>query len=183
MFSMPSYPARFIAFILMGVSSIKNSISYVWLFELVESRHKPAACTFMNVLDTGTMVIFGFYLLFVSKDWFPLYFGAMSVTAFSLAIVIILMPESPKWLLINKSQKEAIEQFNYIGRFNRSDRLLPEHAQFIEAQVAGTQEPDDEGTDQINVSISINKVARELLNLRQHRGADADEPQEPSMQL
>jgi len=128
MLLMSSYSARLIAFILMGVSNSKNSVLYVWLFELVESKSKPAACTMLNLIDASTMVVFGLYLLFVSKHWFPLYFGTLCVTSIAFTLIALSMPESPKWLLINKTQKEAIEQLNYIGRFNKSSASLPAYA-------------------------------------------------------
>jgi len=160
-----SYTARLIAFIGLGISNIKNSVAYVWLFEMVESNSKPVVCTFVNVLDTFTMVVIGFYLFFVSIEWFPLYMGTLSVTGCALLLIIMFMPESPKWLLITRSQKEAIKQFNYIGKFNRSPFTIPANAKFVEAQVARNQDNSDDESDCYNVSISHNRVAKELANL------------------
>lgn len=68
----PSYTFRMVGFILYGCGQIKNSVLYVWLFENMHTRNKSSAVTFLNMLDSSTLVIFGLYVLYVSRNWLDL---------------------------------------------------------------------------------------------------------------
>ena len=51
-------------------------------------------------------------------------------------MVLAICPESPKWLLLQGRQKEAIRVLNYIAKFNCSPNRIPEDTEFIEAVLA-----------------------------------------------
>ena len=62
----------------------------------------------------------------------------VSISAFFLAFVC---PESPRWLLYNNRQDEAIEALNYIAKFNCSAERIPIDAIFQETlQLESTSE-------------------------------------------
>ena len=65
----PWYSTRMLGYILYACGNIKNSIFYVWIFEMIETRHKSSACTVINAMDSSTMIGFGLYVLFISKNW------------------------------------------------------------------------------------------------------------------
>jgi len=46
-----SYWVRLVSFFVMGFVCIKNAVSYVCMFELVESKHKSTACAVINIFD------------------------------------------------------------------------------------------------------------------------------------
>ena len=133
----PSYYGKLFGYMLMGCATTKNSISYVWIFEMVESKYKSWCCSFVNTVDTLTMVVTGLYILFISKNWLPLEVTMWFIGICNLTLISTLMPESPKWLLITGKISEAIQQFNYIAKFNNSTKRIPENAQFIEAVLCG----------------------------------------------
>jgi len=116
----------------IGLFQIKNSVSYVWLFECVYSKQKPLACTCINSFDALPMLVTCIYFAFISKHWFPLELVALLVGTAALIIVVFAMPESPRWLLLNGKTKEAIKNLNYIAWFNSSTQRIPENAQFVE---------------------------------------------------
>lgn len=124
----PSYYGKLFGYMLMGCATTKNSISYVWIFEMVESKHKSWCCSFVNSVDTLTMVVTGLYILFISKNWFALEFSMWLIGIGNLILISCFMPESPKWLLITGQISEAIQQFNYIAAFNHSSNRIPENA-------------------------------------------------------
>lgn len=116
----PNYYVRFFGFTLMGSCQLKNSISYVWLFDLVQQKDKPIAVGVLNAWDCLTISVVSFYYKFVSKHWFSLYFTMSLVGFTSLMILTFIIPESPKWLLHNKRRSEAIDSFNLIAKINCS---------------------------------------------------------------
>jgi hypothetical protein len=90
----------------------------VWLFENMHTRNKSSAVTFLNMLDSSTMIVFGLYVLFISRNWFYLELTMYLCGLAAFLFVLAVMPESPKWLLINGRPKEALEQFKTIAQIN-----------------------------------------------------------------
>jgi hypothetical protein len=133
----PNYYGKLLGYIIYACGNTKNSIAFVWMFELVETKYKSACCTAINVVDTLTMVVVGLYILFISRNWFPIEFAIFIVSLINYACMSFFMPESPKWLLITGRVDQAITEFNYIAKVNGSPNRIPETAQFIEAALCG----------------------------------------------
>jgi hypothetical protein len=74
----------------------------------------------------------------------------LGVTAF--LFILLVMPESPKWLLINGRANEAREQFKTIARFNGVPFTIPEDAIFIEQAISGN-------IPAVNIDVFNNSVA------------------------
>jgi MFS family permease len=123
-----TYYGKLAGYILYAASNTKISLSFLIIFELVESSKKPWCCTIVNTLDTMTMVVFGFYLLFISKNWFPLCFSFLIIDCVALVVFAWAIPETPKWLLINGKIDDAIDNLNYIAKFNGSANRIPKNA-------------------------------------------------------
>ena len=132
---------RTICFGLMGLATLKNSVSYVWLTECVPESRKPAAFCFVSVFDAVPMAVFCFYISYIDKSWqsINLIMVALGYIALLLAFVC---PESPRWHLVNGRTKEAIDILNYISEFNKKTERIPENARFIEGMIQnqGTRE-------------------------------------------
>ena len=96
----PTYYGRLFGYMLYASANTKNSVSFVWMFELVEAKYKTKACTFINSVDTMTMVITASYILLISRNWFPLVFSVFLVSIVNYICMTLFMPESPKWLLM-----------------------------------------------------------------------------------
>ena len=101
----PWFYTRLFGYILYGFAQIKNSVCYAWLFECMETKNKSSAVTAMNMLDSFTMVGFGLYVLFISKNWLYIEIATYFLSILSFVGILIVMPESPKWFLINGKQK------------------------------------------------------------------------------
>ncbi len=71
----------------------------------METKNKSSAVTAMNMLDSFTMVGFGLYVLFISKNWLYIEIATYFLSILSFVGILIVMPESPKWFLINGKQK------------------------------------------------------------------------------
>jgi hypothetical protein len=98
----------------------------------METKNKSSAVTVMNMFDSSTMVIFGIYVLFISKNWFYIEIATFILSILSFIGILIVMPESPKWLLINGKQKEAHESLKAIAATNDVPYTIPSDAVFIE---------------------------------------------------
>jgi hypothetical protein len=121
------------AFAIMGFAQLKNSVCYTWLFNLVHSNDKQSICSFINAFDTLTLCITCCYFVFLSREWFYLYFIMTFLGTVSYAIIILCVPESPKWLLLHNKTQEAIDSFNYISKMNCSKTLFDSHTVFVES--------------------------------------------------
>ena len=129
MLFMPSLLARSICFFVMGLANLKNSQSYVWASECVPFERRSRAFTIINVVDAFPTLITGLFYLLIARDWFTIYAINVAVS-FSALVLAFACPESPRWLLYNNRQAEAIEALNYMAKFNGSEARIPEDAIF-----------------------------------------------------
>lgn len=97
-------------------------------------KDNQMSCGILNAFDSLTLTIIALYFLNISKNWFPLYLTMTSLGAVSLAFMILVSPNSPRWLLAKSKTQEAIEAFNFIARFNGSPNRIPKEAVFVEAE-------------------------------------------------
>ena len=128
----PVYEARFIGFVLIGASQIKNSVSYVYVVELVPARQSGPVNVCLTSFDSATMFFVCFYFIFISKDWFPLIFTMTALGTLAYLGIVFLLPESPIWLLKHGRVEDAIAAFNWIAKVNGSKNRIPDDAIFKE---------------------------------------------------
>ena len=93
---------------MLGVTMVKNSLCYVWLFEYLMKRHKSTACSFINLVDWSQPFLACWFFMSMKADWYPLFEGYTVVGVISFVLITVLCPESPKWLLLQGQTKEAI---------------------------------------------------------------------------
>ena len=130
----PTFWARYAGFVLFGLSKMKNSVCYVWISELVPIRHKNSALVSLTSFDSGTLGFLCLYFVLASREWFPIMMVTTLLSTLALLILIVVLPESPIWLLQKGRQQEAIDALNLIGWINGVSKRIPSNAQFIEAR-------------------------------------------------
>ena len=157
MLLVPNMTVRSICFFMMGFSNLKNSQSYVWLSECVPFSGRSFAFTIINIADSLTGLVAGIFYLYISRDYFPLYFF---ITALSyLAIVLgFFMPESPRWLLVSGKPTAGIQAINYIAWLNRSPARVPDDAIFEET-VRAQEHVFDSASESTGLSGEDEKIA------------------------
>ena len=134
----PIYWVRLPAMIMLGSMMIKNSLAYIWGFEITHSRHKSFASSTINLVDFSNAAIAGCFFLFVENDWYALYSIWVALSAAAYLTLLCFCTESPKWLLMQGRTKEAIDSLNYIAWFNGSVHRIPADTDFIEAPLSST---------------------------------------------
>ena len=112
-------------FFLFGLSSLKNSLAYIYLFEFMHSKDKSFACSCINFVDVSGTAIAGLFFLLIKKDWYPLYVCTVTVTTIAFMVVLIIYLESPKWLLYEGRTTEAISVLNDVAWFNGNEHRIP----------------------------------------------------------
>ena len=126
-----NFIVRTVCFFVMGFSNLKNSQSYVWASEVVPFKRRASAYTIVNVVDAMPTVITGLFYLLVQRNWFTIYAINVAIS-YSALFLAFFCPESPRWLILNNKQSEAIDALNKIAKFNGSEVRIPENTVFQE---------------------------------------------------
>lgn len=116
----------------LGACQLKNSTCYVWMFGLIQRKHASMCCGLLNTWDTVTLTVLTLYFRYWNKNWFYLYFSLTVLGALSMLFMMVLAPESPKWLILQGRKKEAISAFNNIAKLNGSKERIEDDAIFEE---------------------------------------------------
>ena len=150
-----------LGYILYAFGNIKNGVFYCWVFELIETRHKSISCSVVNALDSCTMIVFGLYVLFISKNWIylELFFYSLGILAY--IVILFFMPESPKWNLIHGRNHAAHKELNYIATVNKVPFSIPSDAIFIESVLVGHKPENNINTNIINSASRHSSASRQ----------------------
>lgn len=107
-------------FALMGACQLKNTVCYVWLFDLIMRKDKSVSVGILNAWDTITLTVLTLYFLYWDKSWFNLCLFMTVLGTACHCFMIFCAPDSPKWLLAQGKREDAIIAFNKIGKYNGS---------------------------------------------------------------
>ena len=69
------------------------------------------------IFDGSSLLVGSIYFMYISKSWRPIYFASVFMSAAAVLMVIIL-PESPKFLISTKQFDKARKVFTKIARIN-----------------------------------------------------------------
>ena len=97
----PNYMAHTIGYALLGFLMAKQALCYTWAFDLLMKDHKSCALTFIHLLDFSTCAIGGLYFTMSDQpDWKSLIYPFFYLGLLGYLMCLLLLPESPKWLLL-----------------------------------------------------------------------------------
>jgi len=115
----PNLIAKSIGFFIIGFVHIKNSIAYTQCSEFLPLKNQEMAITLISLYDTANITLCCVYVMFFDikiNDYVLINF---CFAALALILYFFIVPESPKFLLMNDPTSEkGIDIINYISRFN-----------------------------------------------------------------
>jgi MFS family permease len=68
--------------------------------------------------DSIILIAITIYYKFLSKNWKPVFIFALVLNIIVLAIVVLVLPESPKWLFNKKKLGEFKKAITKMAKFN-----------------------------------------------------------------
>ena len=117
----PTKLLKSVGYFVLGFFHIRGSLCYIMSFEFNVDVYKSVNCTIINVVDGLTMFFLCGWLKFVNSDLIMFLTIATIVGTSASIILILIIPESPKWSITRDRQMEARKVINYISMFNGSD--------------------------------------------------------------
>ena len=107
-----------------GLLHIKIPLSFTHLFELNPEEKKGLCSIFINTFDNLTLAYCSCIILFISRDADRILKVVFAFQAVMLGLYLAIAPESPTWCLLNHRFEEAVENINYIAKFNGKQPVL-----------------------------------------------------------
>lgn len=129
-----NYWARCGAFFVMGIIHVKFVCNLVNMQEQAEiadtetaKRYNVIATSLVQMLDSSSQLTFALYMIFVSRDAFHFFhsYNVICIVAV-MALIFVLLVESPLWLIRNDMQKEGLASLRHIARINGSAKNIEE---------------------------------------------------------
>ena len=111
-----------------GLFHMKITLCYTHILELLPEAYKDISATIITTFDASSLAVFGLILNFVTRD-FVLFMQVANVIGFSACLIyLVIAPESPHWLMMQKRYQEGIDQINWISWANGSQARIPTDA-------------------------------------------------------
>ena len=95
----PNMLVRQLAFICLGLASLKGAQTYVWISDSVSVDNRAACMCLITAIDTLPIPLSCLFFYFYKPDWFVVNFFMFCLSLVAFAIGMFL-PESPRWLLL-----------------------------------------------------------------------------------
>ena len=136
----PNITVKMICFGMMGFFYIGKTVCLNLMYELTEKKHRSTICNYFQIYDYST---YGFLTLgiWIVRDWEPLFTVYTYLGVICLTVYLVVMPESPKYLLMRGEKTKAIASLNLMAalngstiRFNKTDIFVEEEAAKITAE-------------------------------------------------
>ena len=105
-------------FLLGACSPAKLNVTFVYLTELVPERNRTAVGTLLLFADASSMTFLPLYFRFVTKEWIYFQMGSFVMNIIGVIGMLVLIPESPKYLYASGKIQECIQKIRYIAKIN-----------------------------------------------------------------
>lgn len=149
---------------MQGVLHLRITLSYTNMYELVREGDKPFCAQLINIADTMAMAMTGLILMLTRNGVAFIQYMHIISTVFVL-LYFLVIPESPRWLLINGKLKEGIDALNYIAKFNGSNHRIPQTAEF---DIIGQLIKQGQALDNVSVGVLRAHETSSVISLAYH---------------
>jgi len=112
------------------ISGIRMTMGFVYAQEFITEKRKYFMGTSIIVIEMTTLLVSTFYFQNISKNWHYLAGFGLVGEFFSLLMIIFFLPESPKFLIMQKRFTEAKKVFEQISYWNTGHKF-----EFTEAEL------------------------------------------------
>ena len=103
---------------IFGIAAVgRCSIGFLYLMELLPTSRQVFVGTILHVNNASVGVIGCLYFWKVSKNWLWLEIFAGCLDLVAMVGTLIMIPESPKYLIGKKRYDEARDAINFIDKF------------------------------------------------------------------
>ena len=107
---------------MMGVCAAgRASVGFLYIMEMVPNHAKSFVASMVGMLDCMTMIYATIYFMFISHDSVYWEYFAVFQNIATILLVLMYVPESPKWLFEKGRFKEARETLMYLAKRNGVD--------------------------------------------------------------
>nr|AKN21549.1 slc22a-1 [Schmidtea mediterranea] len=114
----PDVTSNIICRLLIGISANGFYTCYVWLMEMVDNEFREFSGSFIWTYGCLAYMVFPLTAYF-TKDWRIT--QLISLIPNILYFLILLFPESPRWLCVTNRKSELIKSLNKIAEINKID--------------------------------------------------------------
>jgi len=120
-------------FISGAQSAGRMAIGYNYFVEFAPVSAHDYMGTLWNISEGAIYIYITLYYRLISKDWKPVFIFALILNVVVWCIVVVILPESPKWLYNKKKYKECKQAFDKMANFNGTE-MVSSTFENIEAQ-------------------------------------------------
>ena len=116
----PNITVKMICFGMMGFFYIGKTVCMNLMYELTEKKYTPSICNFFQLYDWSMygIVTLGIWIV---RDWVPIFTVYTYIGVICLVIYLVVLPESPKYLLMKGEKTKAIGSLNLMAALNGSN--------------------------------------------------------------
>ena len=125
-------------------SSIRVTVGYVYIMELLPKKAQTPITSFWNIQEVSIYMLAVIYYWQFNASWF--WFVLIGVVFQVISIIMLLfMPESPRYLVTAGRYEEARKAFETIAKYNRKPLKWDERISAPANDGDGTKDGPEEG--------------------------------------
>ena len=117
----PYYSVTMLAMIFSGAVSGRFAFSYVYLGDLLHSKHLSAVTAVFQGLDALTIAFWSLYFRYISNNYRYFFSFVCLILLGVLFLARFFLVESPSYLFQNGKKEQAKSIFVRIAAFNKKD--------------------------------------------------------------
>ena len=117
---------------MMGVCAAgRVSVGFLYIMEMVPASARSVVGCMVGMIDCMTMIYATLYFMYISNDSVYWEYFAVCQNVAAVSLILMYLPESPKWLFEKGRFKEAKEALMYLANRNGVDAQALADRKFV----------------------------------------------------